>query len=57
MCSPTGVQCRRNWEDRETKTVLVPPAMLSQTLYHEVIPCASAAGESLLPDIITSQNF
>jgi hypothetical protein len=53
-----------DWEDRKTKTVIVPPATRGQTIYHEisrtvkhisVIACVSAAGESLTPYIIISQ--
>jgi hypothetical protein len=54
-----------DWEDRKTKKVVLPAAMLSQTIHHgvsrkvkhiSVIVCVSAAGASLLPDIVTSQN-
>jgi hypothetical protein len=53
-----------DWEDRRTKTVLGPDAMVGQTRYHEisrtlkhisVIACVSAAGESFTPYMITSQ--
>jgi hypothetical protein len=53
-----------DWEDRKTKTVVVPAVMIGQTIYHEifwmakhisVIACASAAEESLTPYILTSQ--
>jgi hypothetical protein len=52
-----------DWEDRTTKTVAVPAAMVGQTRHHEisrmvkpisVIVCLSAAGQSLTPYIITS---
>jgi hypothetical protein len=54
-----------DWEDRETKKVIVPAAMLGQTMHYGVsrnvkhilvIACVSAAGGPLLQDIITSQN-
>jgi hypothetical protein len=54
-----------DWEDHKRKKVIVPAAMLGQTIHHEisrnvkhssVIACVSAAGESLLPRIVTSQN-
>jgi hypothetical protein len=54
-----------DWTDRKMKKVIVTAAMLGQTIYHgisrnvkqvSVIACMSAAGESLLPDILTSQN-
>jgi hypothetical protein len=53
-----------DWEDRKTKTVIVPATMRGQMIHHEisrtvrhisVIACVSAAGESLTPDIITFQ--
>jgi hypothetical protein len=53
-----------DWEDRKTKTVIVPAAMRAQTIHHEisrtvkhisVIACVSAAEESLTSYIITSQ--
>jgi hypothetical protein len=53
-----------DWEDRKTKTVIVPATMRGHTIHHEisrtvkhisVIACVSAAGESLTPYIITSQ--
>jgi hypothetical protein len=54
-----------DWEDRKTKKVVVPAAMLGQTIHHgvsrqvkriSVIVCVSDAGASLLPYIIPSQN-
>jgi hypothetical protein len=54
-----------DWEYRKTKKVVVPAAMLGQMIHHKVsrkvkhisvIVCVSAAGASLLPDIVTSQN-
>jgi hypothetical protein len=53
-----------DWEDRKTKTVIVPATMSGQTIHHEifrtvkhisVIACISAAEESFTPYIITSQ--
>jgi hypothetical protein len=53
-----------DWEDGKMKTVIVPATMRGQTIHHEisrtmkhvsVIACISAAGESLIPYIITSQ--
>jgi hypothetical protein len=52
-------------EGRKTKKVVVPAAMLGQTIHHgvsrkvkhiSVIVCVWAAGASLLPYIVTSQN-
>jgi hypothetical protein len=52
-----------DWEDRKTRTVLVPATMRGQTIHHEisravkhisVIAFVSAAGESLTPSMITS---
>jgi hypothetical protein len=49
-----------DWEDRKTKTVIVPGTMHGQTKHHEisrtvkhisVIACVSAAGESLTPSL------
>jgi hypothetical protein len=54
-----------DWEDRITKKVIALAAMLGQTIHHgvsrnvkhiSVTACMSAAGESLLPDIGTSQK-
>jgi hypothetical protein len=54
-----------DWEDCKTKKVGVPAAMLGQTIHHgvsrkvkhiSVIVCVSAAGASLRPYIVTSQN-
>jgi hypothetical protein len=51
-------------KDRKTKTDIVPPTMRGQTIHHEIsrivkhisaIACISAAEESLIPYIITSQ--
>jgi hypothetical protein len=53
-----------DWENRKTKTVIVPATMCGQTIPHEiprivkhisVIACVSAARESLTPYIITFQ--
>jgi hypothetical protein len=53
------------WEDRKTKTVVIPKSMSEQTIHHKinrnvknvsVIACVSAAGESLIPYIVTSQD-
>jgi ribosomal protein L18E len=55
-----------DWEDgkTKTKTVIVPATIVGQTIHHEifrtvkhisVIACASAAGKSLTPYIITLQ--
>jgi hypothetical protein len=53
------------WEDRKTKTVVIPKLMSKQTIHHKinwnvkhvsVIACVSAAGESLIPYIVTSQD-
>jgi hypothetical protein len=47
-----------DWEDRKTKTVIVPATMRGQTIHHEisrtvkhisVITCISVAEESLTP--------
>jgi hypothetical protein len=55
-----------DWEDRKTRKVFVPATMEGQTIHHGVsrnvkyismIACVSAAGESLPPDVVTSQNF
>jgi hypothetical protein len=52
-------------EDHKTKKVIVPAAMLGQTIHHEVsrnvkhisvLVCPSDAGKSLLPHLVTSQN-
>jgi hypothetical protein len=54
-----------DWEDRKTKKVITIAAMFGQTIHHgvsrnvkhiSVIACASAAGASLLPYIVRSQN-
>jgi hypothetical protein len=54
-----------DWEDRQTRKVVVPATMEGQTIHHgvsrnvkhiSVIACLSAAGESLPPYIVTSQN-
>jgi hypothetical protein len=53
-----------DWEDRKTKTIVVPATIRGQTIHHEisrtvkhisVIAWVSAAEESLTPYIITSQ--
>jgi hypothetical protein len=47
-----------HWEDRKTKTVILPATMCGQTVHHEisgtvkhisVMACVSAARESLTP--------
>jgi hypothetical protein len=52
-------------EDRKKKKVIIPTFIDSQTIYHKVskavrhisiITCIIAAGESLTPDIVTSQD-
>jgi RecJ-like exonuclease len=52
-------------EDRKTKKALISATMLGQRIHHGISPtvkhisaiaCVSAAGESLTPDIITSQD-
>jgi hypothetical protein len=50
-----------DWEDLKKKKVLVGAAMIqyevSRNVKHiSVIACMSAAGESLLPSVVTSQN-
>jgi hypothetical protein len=54
-----------DWEDRKTRKVIVPQTMKAQTIHHKinrslkhvsVIACVSAAGESLTPYIVTSQD-
>ena len=54
-----------DWEDRKPKKVIVPQSMRGQTIHHKlnrglkhvsVIACVSAAGESLTPYIVTSQD-
>jgi hypothetical protein len=54
-----------DWEDRKTKKVSALAAMFGQTIHHgvsrnvkhiSVIACLSAAGESLLLYMVTSQN-
>jgi hypothetical protein len=54
-----------DWEDRKRKHVVVPAAMLGQSIHHgvsrkvkhiSVIVCVSAVGASVLPYIVTSQN-
>jgi hypothetical protein len=54
-----------DWEDRKTKVIILPGAMLAQTIHHgvsrnvkytSVIACLSAAGESSLHYIVASQN-
>jgi hypothetical protein len=54
-----------DWEDRKSKKVIVPQSMSGQTIHHKVncalkhvsvIACVSAAGESLTPYIVTSQD-
>jgi hypothetical protein len=51
-----------DWEDRNTKRVIIPATMCGQTIHHAIsrtvkhisaIAWASAAGESLIPYIIT----
>jgi hypothetical protein len=54
-----------DWEERKTKEGIVTTTILGQTIHHgvsrrvkhiSVIACFSAAGESLLPYIVASQN-
>jgi hypothetical protein len=54
-----------DWEDRKTRTVILPATMRGQTIHHEisrtvkhisVIACVCAAVESLTSYIITSQD-
>jgi hypothetical protein len=63
-CSINDVEIS-DWEDCKAKKVVVPAAMLGQTIHHgvsrqvkciSVIVCVSDAGASLIPYIITSQN-
>jgi hypothetical protein len=53
------------WEDRKPKKVIVPKSMGEQTVHHKVnrnlkhvsvLACVSAAGESLMPYLVTSQD-
>jgi hypothetical protein len=53
------------WEDIQTKTIIVPKSRSEQTMHHKVnrnlkhvsmIACVSAAGESLIPYIVTSHD-
>jgi hypothetical protein len=53
------------WEDRKVMKVIVPTTMDGQTIHHRasrsirhisIITYISAAGESLMPDIVTSQD-
>jgi hypothetical protein len=53
------------WDDRKTKKEIVPVSARDHTIYHKinqalkhvsVIVCMSAAGESLMPYIVTSQD-
>jgi hypothetical protein len=54
------------WEDRKVKkNVIIPRSSRGQTIHHKinrrlshlsVIACVSAAGESLTPYIVTSQD-
>jgi hypothetical protein len=53
------------WEDRKPKNVIVPKSMGEQTVHHQVnrnlkhvsiIASVLAAGESLIPYIVTSQD-
>jgi hypothetical protein len=54
-----------DWEDRQTKKVIVPLSAREQTIHHKInrglkhvsiIACVSAGGESLTPSVVTSQN-
>jgi hypothetical protein len=54
-----------DWEERKTMRVIVPAAMLGQTIHHgvsrnvkhiSVIACLSTAGESILHYIMTLPN-
>jgi hypothetical protein len=53
------------WEDRTSKSVIFPKSMSAQKIHYKinrnlkhlsVIACILAAGESLTPDIMTSQD-
>jgi hypothetical protein len=69
-CRNVGMsECRNvgmsEWEDRNVRKVIVPITMDDQTIHHRasrsvrhisIITCISAAGESLTPYIITSQD-
>jgi hypothetical protein len=55
-----------DWEDRKTRKVVGPATMGRRPIHHavsrnvkhiSVIACMSAAGESPMPYIITSQNY
>jgi hypothetical protein len=54
-----------DWEDRKTRNIAVPAAMLSQTIHHGisrtfkhilVVACACTTEKSLIPYIILSQD-
>jgi hypothetical protein len=54
-----------DWEDRKARRVVALATMRGQTIHHgisrkvkhiSVIPCVFAAGESLIPDMITLQD-
>jgi hypothetical protein len=53
------------WEDRKTKSIVIPKSMSEQTIHYRInrnvkhvsaIACVPAAGESLIPYIVTSQD-
>jgi hypothetical protein len=53
------------WKDRKDKKVVIPRVLSGQTIHHRaspnmkhmsVISCISAAGESLIPYIVTLQD-
>jgi hypothetical protein len=54
------------WENRKPRKVIVPKTIAGETVHHcvlrgvkyiSIIACITAAGESLMPDIVTSQDF
>jgi hypothetical protein len=54
-----------DWEDRQSRRVIVPVSAREQTIHHKInrrlkhlsiIACVSAAGESLMPYVVTSQD-
>jgi hypothetical protein len=54
-----------DWEDRQSKKVIVPVSARERAIHHRInrrlkhvsiIACVSAAGESLIPYVVTSQD-
>jgi hypothetical protein len=54
-----------DWEDRQSKKVIVPVSARERAIHHKInrrlkhvsiIACISAAGESLMPYVVTSQD-